>query len=143
MLGLVVKSVPGIVIVRREHVLGHHTTDEVVMSIEVEVAVALNEPGATAGATGHIAGDGDNSAAPVLPAFAGRSLTSLSGLTVERIACRIAISVEGLINRLIIGPTGTTHRVGQVALAIRGNDGHAKVMMKVIWLGIYPVGRNL
>ena len=143
MLGLVVKGVPGIIIVGREHVLGQHTTDEVVMSIEVEVAVDLNEPGATTGSAGHIAGDGDNGAAPVLPAFAGRSLAGLSGLTIERISGWIAISVEGLIDRLIIGPTGTAYRVGQVALAIRGNDGHAKVMMKVIWLGIYPVGRNL
>lgn len=143
MLGLVVKGVPGIIVVGREHVIGLHTTDEIVMPIEVEAAVDLNKPGATTGATGHIAGDRDNSAAPMLPAFAGRSLAGLSGLTIERISCWIAISVEGLIDRLIIGPTSTAYRVGQVALAIRSNDGHAKVMMKVIWLGIYPVGRDL
>ena len=70
MLGLVVKSVPGIIIVGREHVSGLHTADEVIMTIEVPVASDLNEPGATAGATSHIAGNGDHCATAMLPGFA-------------------------------------------------------------------------
>src|SRR5437764_3120115 len=69
-LGLVVKSVPGIIIVGREHVPGLETAGEVVMAVEVPVAADLNEPGATAGATGHIAGDGDHAAPSMLPGFA-------------------------------------------------------------------------
>jgi hypothetical protein len=70
MLGLVVKSVPGIIIIGREHMPGPDKAGEVVMAIEVQIAVALHEPGATAGATGHIAGDGDHRATTVRRAFA-------------------------------------------------------------------------
>src|SRR6266481_7362497 len=70
LLGLVVKSVPGIIIVGREHMPVPEAAGEVVMAVEVPVAADLNEPGATAGATGHIAGDGDHRATPMLPAFA-------------------------------------------------------------------------
>ena len=45
------------------------TADEVVMAVEVPVVAALNEPGATTGTTSHIAGDGNHSATPMLPAF--------------------------------------------------------------------------
>ena len=123
--------------------LGLDTTDEVVMAVEVPVAADLNEPGATAGATGHIAGDGDHRAASMLPGGADGTLAGLSGLTIERIPGGVAIGVEELIDRLIIGPTGTTDLVGQDTLAIGSNDGHAKVMMEVIWPGAYPVGRDL
>jgi hypothetical protein len=143
MLGLVVKSVPGIIIVGREHVPGLETADEVVMAVEVPVAVVLNEPGATAGATSHIAGDGDHRATAMLPACAKRTLTGLPGLAIEGMPGGVAISIEGLINSLIIGPTGAANYVGQDTLAIGRNDGHAKVMMIVIWPGIYPVGRDL
>ena len=143
LLGLVVKSVPGLIIVGREHMPGLETADEVVMAVEVPVAAALNEPGATAGATGHIAGDGDHRAAPMLPDSAGRTLAGLPGLAIEGIPGGVAISVERLADRLIICPTGASDQVGQVPMAIGRNDGHAKVMMKVIWLAIYPVRRNL
>src|SRR5437588_596753 len=143
MLGLVVKSVPGIIIVWREHVPGPHTADEVVMAVEVPVAADLNEPGTTAGATGHIAGDRDHSAPPMLPDRAGGTLAGLSSLTIEGSPGGVAIGVEGLIDRLIIGPTSAANQVGQDTLAIGRNDGHAKVMMIVIWLGAYPVGRYL
>jgi hypothetical protein len=56
-LGLFIKSVPGIIVVRREHMPGLKSTGEVVMAVEVPVATALNEPGATTGTTGHAAGD--------------------------------------------------------------------------------------
>ena len=128
-LGLVVKSVPGIIIVRREHVPRLHTTGEVVMTIEVPIAAELNEPGSTAGATGHIARDGDHGASPMLPAFAGGPLAGLPGLAIEWIRGGVAIGVEGLIGRLIIRPTGAADYVGQDTLAIGRNDGHAKVMM--------------
>ena len=143
MLGLVVKSVPGIIIVGREHVPGLDTADEVVMTVEIPVAADLNEPGATAGATGHIAGDGNHATPSMLPNFAGGTLAGLSGLAIERIPGGVAISVERLSDRLIICPTGTTDQVGQEPLAIRRNDGHANVMMIVVWLGVYPVGRDL
>src|SRR5579859_1676113 len=120
------------------------TADEVVMAVEIPVAAALNEPGAATGAAGHIAGNGDHRAAPMLPAFArGTFVARLPGLTIERISCRVAIGVERLIDRLIICPTGAADQVGQNTLIIGRNDGHAKVMMKVIWLGAYPVGRHL
>ena len=48
MLGLVVESVPGIIIVRREHMAGLETAGEIVMAVEVPVATDLNKPGATA-----------------------------------------------------------------------------------------------
>ncbi len=119
------------------------TAGEVVMSVEVPVAIALNEPGATAGATSHTAGDGNYITAPMLPGGADQTLAGLSGLTIKRRPGRVARSVEGLLDRLIVCPTGTTNQVGQDALAIGSNDGHAKVMMKVIWPGAYPVGRDL
>ena len=144
MLGLVVKSVPGSIIVGREHVPGLETAGEVVMAVEVPVAVRiLNEPGATAGATGHSAGDRDHRATPMLPDFAEGTLAGLSALAIEGIPGGVAIGVEGLIDRLIIGPTSAADQVGQVTLAIGRNDGHAKVMMIVIWPGAYPVGRDL
>src|SRR5712692_6893986 len=143
MLGLVVKSVPGIIIVGREHVPRLHTANEVVMAVEVPVAANLNEPGATAGTSGHITGDGDHRATTMLPAFTGGTLTGLPGLTIEGIPGGVAIGVERLIDRLIICPTGTTDQLSQETLAIGRNDGHAKVMMIVIWPGVYPVGRDL
>ena len=143
LLGLVVKSVPGIIIVGREHRPALETAGEGVMAVEVPVIVHLNEPGATAGACGHIAGDGDHRAAPMLPDGAGRTLARLPGLAIEGIAGGVAISVERLADRLIICPTGASDQVGQVPLAIGRNDGHAKVMMIVIWPGVYPVGRDL
>ena len=143
MLGLVVKSVPGIIIVGREHMPELDNAGEVVMAVEVPVAADLNEPGATAGATGHTAGDGDHRATPMLPAFAEGTLAGLSGLAIEGIPGGVAIGVEGLIDRLIMGPTCAADQVGQDTLAIGRNDGHAKVMMIVIWLGAYPVGRDL
>ena len=60
MLGLVVKSVPGIIIVGREHMPGLETTDKIVMAVEIPVAANLNEPGTTAGATSHIARNGNH-----------------------------------------------------------------------------------
>src|SRR5258708_33539119 len=131
LLGLVVKSVPGIIIVGREQMPRLETADEVVMAVDVQVAADLNEPGATAGATGHIAGNGDHRATPMLPGGADGTLAGLSGLAIERIPGGIAIGVERLIDRLIIGPTGTTDSVGQGSLAIGTNDGHTKVMMIV------------
>ena len=122
---------------------GLETAGEVVMAVEVPVAADLNEPGATAGATGHTAGNGDYIPAPMLPDGAEGTLAGLSGLTIVRIPGWVAMGVEELIDRLIIRPTGTPNQVGQVTLAIGSNDEHAKVMMIVIWLGAYPVGRDL
>src|ERR1700730_13012153 len=103
MLGLVVKSVPGIIIVGREHVSGLETADEVVMAVEVPVIAALNEPGATTGATGHIAGDGNHSATPIMPAVPeGPLATRLPGLAIEGMSGGVAIGIEGLIYSLII-----------------------------------------
>ena len=116
---------------------------EVVMAVEVPVATDLNEPGATAGAAGHIAGDGNHGATPMLPAGAQGTLAGLPGLAIERRSGGVAIGVESLIGRLIIGPPDATNQVGQDALVIGSNDGHAKVMVKVIWPGAYPVGRDL
>src|SRR5260370_28937406 len=84
LLGLVVKSVPGIIIVGREHMPVLEAAGKVVMAVEVPVAADLNEPGAAAGATGHIAGDGDHRATPMLPAGAQRTLAGLPGLHIER-----------------------------------------------------------
>lgn len=108
---------------------GLDAAGEVVMTIEVPVAADLNEPGATAGATGHTAGDGDHRATAVLPAGAGHTLAGLPGLSIIRIPGRVAIGGERLIARLIIGPTGATDHVGQGTLAIGSNDGHPKIMM--------------
>src|SRR5260370_36009328 len=105
MLSLVVKSVPGIIIVRREHVPRLHTAGEVVMAVEVPVAVDLNEPGSTAGATGHIARDGDHGASPMLPAFAGGPLAGLPGLPIECIRTATPIRVDGLTASPTIRPT--------------------------------------
>ena len=114
MLGLVVKSVPGIIIVGREHVPGLETADEVVMAVEVPVVAALNEPGTTAGATGHIAGYRDYGAPSMLPGSAGAGgiLAGSPGLTIERGRGGVAIGIEGLIDRLISCPTGATNHVG-------------------------------
>jgi hypothetical protein len=116
---------------------------EVVMTVEVPVATYLNEPGATAGATGHRAENGNHRATPMLPKGTRGTFAGLSGLAIERISSGIAIGVERLIDRLIICPTGTTNQIGQDALAIGRNDDHAKIMMIVIWLGTYPVRRDL
>src|SRR5216683_4520885 len=129
LLGLIVQSIPVIIIIGREHMSRLDTAGEVVMAVEVPVAIDLNEPGATAGATGHIARDGDHGASPMLPAFAGGPLAGLPGLAIEWIRSGIAIGVEGLIDRLIIRPTGAADYVGQDTLAIGRNDRHAKVMM--------------
>src|SRR5579864_8744039 len=94
LLGLVVKSVPGIIVVGREQMPGLETADEVVMAVEVPVAADLNEPGATAGATGHIAGDGDHRATPMLPGGADGTLAGLPGLAIERIPGGVDIGVE-------------------------------------------------
>ncbi len=142
--GFVVKRVPGIVVVGREHVVGLDAAGEVVMAVEIPVAADLNEPGTTAGATGHVAGDGDHSATGMLPAFADGAIGArLPGLTIEGIAGRVAIGVEGLVDGLIIGPTGTAYHIGQQTLTVGRDDGHAKVMMQVIWHGVQPVGRDL
>src|SRR5258708_39012603 len=85
LLGLVVKSVPGIIIVGREQMPGLETADEVVMAVEVQVAADLNEPGATAGATGHSAGNGDHRTTPMLPGGPGVTLSGLSVLAIEMI----------------------------------------------------------
>ncbi len=118
---------------------GLETAGEVVMAVEIPVAADLNEPGATAGASSHIAGDGDYGASPMLPDFAGGPFAGLSGLTIEGMPGGVAIGVEGLIDRLIICPPGAADQVGQDTLAIGRNDCHAKVMMIVIWPGSYPV----
>src|SRR5947199_10263845 len=111
---------------------GLETADEVVVAIEVQVAVDLNKPGATTGATSHSARDGDHIPASMLPGSANCALAGLSGLTIKRSGSSIAIGVEGLIGRLIIGPTNTSNHIGQETLVIRSNDDHAKVMMIVI-----------
>src|SRR6266566_1822997 len=79
LLGLVVQSVPGIIIVRRKHMPGLETADEVVMAVEIPVATDLNEPGATTGATGHPAADGHHGATPMLPTGAHHPLAGLPG----------------------------------------------------------------
>src|SRR6266702_7126060 len=112
MLGLVVKSVPRVVIVGREHMAALHTAGEVVMAIEVPVAAALNEPGTTAGAAGHAAGDGVHAAPSMLPNGAFGTLAGLSGLAIVRIARGVSIGIKELIDRLIRCPTGTTNHVG-------------------------------
>src|SRR5450755_1158785 len=117
-------------------------TDEVVMAVKVPVAVALNEPGTTAGTTGHATGDGDDSTITMLREGSRGILARLSPLTIERIGCRIAIGVEWLLDRQIIGPSGTANDIGQVALAIGSDDGHTEVMVIIIGLRIYPVGGN-
>ena len=119
------------------------TAGEVVMAVEVPAAADLNEPGATTGATSHIAGDRDHITASMLPDGAEAALAGLPGLAIERICSGIAIGVEELIGGLIISPTGTADQVGQDTLAIGGNDGHAKVMMIVIWLSVYPIRWDL
>src|SRR5438552_1203250 len=125
MLGLVVKSIPGIIIVGRKHMLGLETADEVVMAVEVPVVAALNEPGATTGATGHIAGNGDHRATPMLPAFPEGTLAArLPGLTIEGMPGGVAIGIEGLIDSLIIGPTSAADQIGQDTLTVGSNDGH-------------------
>ncbi len=89
-----------------------HTAGEVVMAIEVPVAAALNEPGTTAGAAGHAAGDGDHAAPSMLPNGAFGTLAGLPGLAIVRIPGGVAIGVEGLIDRLIRCPTGAPNHVG-------------------------------
>src|SRR3989442_1189996 len=98
-LSLVVKGVPGVVVVGREHVPGLETADEVVMAVDVHVVVDFHEPGTTARAAGHVAGDGDHRASSMLPTRAG-TLAGLSGLTIEGARGRVAIGVEGLVDGL-------------------------------------------
>src|SRR5690242_10746419 len=112
------------------------------MSIEIQVVVDLNEPGTAARATGHTARDGDYIPASVLPGSANRALAGLPGLAIERRGSRVAVGVEGLIGRLIIGPTSTSNHICQDTLVIGSNDEHTKVMMVIIWPGIYPVRRD-
>src|ERR1700739_4450601 len=97
------------------------TAGKVVMAVEIPVAIVLNEPGTTAGATGHVAGEGDHHTAPMPPQRAGGSLAGLSRLTIERIPGWIAIGVERLVDRLIICPTGAAHKIRQITLAIGSN----------------------
>ena len=113
--------VPGVVIVGREHVAGPHAAGEVVVPAEVPLAAALDKPAAAAGAAGHVAGDGDDGAAAMLPEGAAGAFAGFSGLTIERIARRIPIRVVRLVDLLIIGPTGSADYVRQVARAI-GRD---------------------
>src|SRR2546422_6900071 len=91
LLGLVVKSVPGIIIVRREHVPGLYTAGEVVMAIEVPVSIDSNEPGATTGATGHTARDRNHGSTSMLPVCAGQTLAGLSSLAIEWVRGGVAI----------------------------------------------------
>jgi hypothetical protein len=113
-LSLVVKSVPGAIIVGREHVTGLHAAGEVVMAVEIPVAIDLNKPGTTTGTTGQIAGYGDYlTACILLPDLASGILACLPGLTIEGISSRIAIGREGLLDRLIVEPTSTADYVGQ------------------------------
>ena len=118
---------------------GSETAGEVVMTVEVQVAIDLNEPGATAGTTRHTARNGDHISASMLPDCASCTLAGLSGLAIERRGSGVAMGVESLIGRLIIGPANTSNHIGQEALIIRSNDYHTKVMMIIIWPGIYPV----
>src|SRR5712691_669892 len=111
MLGFVVKSVSGVVIVGREHMPALPTADEVIMAVEIRVAATLNEPGTTAGAAGHTAGDGDHAASSMLPNGAFGTLAGLPGLAIVRIAGGVAIGIEEMIDRLIRCPTGTTNHV--------------------------------
>src|SRR5581483_1867262 len=111
--------VPGIFIVRREHMPWLETADEIVMAVNIPVVTALDKPGTAAGAAGHIAGDRDDCAPAVLPALTGPVLTGLPGLSIERISGRITVSIEGLTDRLIIGPANTANDVGQGAPVIR------------------------
>src|SRR6266516_325641 len=106
-----------------------YTAGEIVMSVEIPVAVHLNEPGAAAGATSQAAENGHHIPTSMLPGGADKTLAGFSGLAIERIPGGIAIGVEGLICRLIISPTGTTNQVSQDTLAVRGDDGHTKIMM--------------
>src|SRR5258708_1288032 len=143
-LGLIVQGIPGIIVVRREHMAGLQTAGEVVMAVEIPVAVNLNKPGASAGATGHIAGNRNHRATRVIiPKCAGSILAGLTGLAIERVTCGITIGGEGLSDLLIIGPTGTADHVGQIPLTIGINDSHAKVAVQVNEASVYPVGRNL
>src|SRR5579859_3512026 len=102
-LSFIVHSVPSIIIVGRKHVPQFDTTDEVVMAVEVPVAVDLNKPRATTGATCHVAGYGDHVTGPMLPQGAAGTRAGLPGLAIKRIASRIAVGIKGLVDGLIIG----------------------------------------
>src|SRR6266704_3489935 len=105
------RLLPGIIIIGREHMAALHTAGEVVMAVEVPVAAAPSEPGTTAGATGHTAGDGDHAAPSMLPNGAFGTLAGLSVLAIVRIPGWVAIGIKELIDRLIRCPTGTTNHV--------------------------------
>src|SRR5947209_814324 len=98
MLGLIVKGIPGIIIIRREHVPGLEAADEVVMAVDVPVIADLHKPGTTTGAASHAARDGDHRTSSVLPAGAG-TFAGLSRLTIEGGCGGVAVGIEGLIDR--------------------------------------------
>src|SRR5581483_9618876 len=144
MLSFVIESVPGIIVVGREHVAGLDRGGEIVMAVEIPVAFHLNEPAATTGTTGHIARNGDDGATCKLPLFANRTLVAgLHALTIVRIRSGVTIGVVRLLDWLVIGPTSTTDHISQITLAIGGDDSHTKVMMQIIGAGTDPIGRNL
>ena len=117
-------------------------TGEIIMAIEIPVSTALNKPAAAAGAAGHITGDGDHRAAGVLPEGTSGAFAGFSCLAVEGIARRIPIGIVSLLDRLIIGPAGSSNHVGQIAPAIGSDNGHAVIVMQVAEAGVEPIGRN-
>src|SRR5437764_1454784 len=97
---------------------GPETACEVVVAVEVQVAIDLNEPGATTGATSHSTRDGHHIPVSMLPGCADRALAGFSGLSIERRSSGIAIGVESLIGRLVIGPTNPSNYISQEAFII-------------------------
>src|SRR5690349_8534568 len=135
-LGFVVESGPGIVVIGREHMSRPDTAGEIVMPVEIPVASHLNEPGTAAGAAGHIAGDGDDRAARHLPASASPALAGLPCLAIKGARGWIAVGVVRLLDALIVGPAGSTNHVCQISLAVGRDDRHAKIMVQIIRPGI-------
>ena len=84
---------------------------EVVVTVEVQFAVDLNEPGAAAGTTSHTARNGDYIPTSMFPGSASRTLTGFSGLAIKGRGSGIAIGIEGLIGGLIIGPSHTSNHI--------------------------------
>src|SRR5579885_3778997 len=117
-------------------------TGEVVMATEIPVVAALDKPGATAGAAGHIAGNGDDGAASEIPELAGGTLTHLPRLSIEGMGCRVAIGIVGLIDGLVIGPARAADHVGQFPLVVGRNDRHAIIVVQFVGLPANPVGGN-